>query len=348
MRFLYCDEELTISRDELAHKMLESIHDKWSDNHEWYNERWVSGLPQSAIDDKEAIRAFNEMVESDALLDLKAIFNMQRRREVERVKPEPEYIRKIQTMEENWRPRYGTWMLSLAESYGLVEDTVDAALYIFDRYFSGRTTVSIAESQKIVIVAMVIASRFYDVDPMTISEAVSVAPREEEFSRSALVATQLHLLALLDNRVAGPSAYMFARDFTDVLTVIASSRGTPIDPDTLEDFRYCVSKTLNDMIIRTEAVKLLNSSMGITAVIAFWTSMNLGQELLDLAITELGLKDYAQRRECMELLLTVAQELAGSSDRPPSPVAVDEVDEVQRKRKRSTDDCAESPKKRKS
>jgi hypothetical protein len=246
--------------------------------------------------------------------ELKAFFMKQREREEKLPKANPTYFEDIQThMKPSWRETMAYWMLDVANTFEMTDDTIGAALYIFDRYFSVHQVTRSTEVQQISLIGLWIATSFYDFKPMTTPELMTLVEKHssrEEFSQPVLIDIQKKLLRFLNYNLGCPSASMFARDFIEVLNAFATVNDMPLDDGVFKRLHELVKNAIMKLITKAESIAFSNVSIGIAVVSVFWKMLFLDEDVFDAALSFLNLskKDY---ESCYQWV-----------DRAPSPVSV--------------------------
>jgi hypothetical protein len=107
--------------------------------------------------------------------------------------PDPNYVNTMQggAMQKSWRRKVAEWLLEFVDEFGLPNDIVAVAVAYLDIFLS-RRRVNKASLQLLAMVCIFVASKFHEVDPISIAELQTLA--EGGYTEEQIRSLELELL----------------------------------------------------------------------------------------------------------------------------------------------------------
>lgn len=106
------------------------------------------------------------------------------------------------------------WLVEVHTKYKLRPPTLFLAVNLIDRYLSKGVTVSRKKLQLVGVVAMLIASKFEEIEPPTVDEFVYIT--DNAYTRNEVLSAECTMLAELGFEIVVPTAWHFLSRFVRV------------------------------------------------------------------------------------------------------------------------------------
>ena len=110
---------------------------------------------------------------------------------------DPNYVNNVQggVLQRTWRRKVAEWLLEFVDEFGLPNDIVAVAVNYMDVYLSKRKVNKI-NLQLLAMVCVFVASKFHEVEPISIQELQTLA--EGGYTEDSIRNLELDLLNTLD------------------------------------------------------------------------------------------------------------------------------------------------------